>query len=361
MQTIPENRKISPFIVFFLIHSIQVGIGVLGYQKVIAANAGYDAWISVIIAGLITHIIVFLIFKIVQLSGGDIVAANQLAFGKWIGKLFDVIFIIYFCLLAIAVTRTYIEVIQVWMYPKFSTFFFSLLFFILVIYIVSGGIRAVAGAAFFGTVLPAYLVFTFGFTFNYADFRNILPVFDHSMMEMVKSTRDMTLTFLGFETLIVFYPYLKNGNKSKKWAHASLLFTTITYTALTLVSFAFFSEKQLEKTVWATLSMWKIVHLPFVERFEYIGIANWCLVILPNICIAMWCASRIAKRSFHLHQRKTLVILSAICIIGGSLIFDRQQINTLNDITSKVGFYVNFVFIPLLFFMILLMKKVKKK
>ncbi|WP_456273428.1 GerAB/ArcD/ProY family transporter [Bacillus sp. AK031] len=361
MQTIPENRKISPFIAFFLIHSIQVGVGVLGYQRVISGSAGYDAWITIIIAGALTHVVVFIIFKIVQTSGGDIVAANRLAFGKWIGKAIDFLFLLYFCLAAVAVLRSYIEVVQVWMYPRLSTLFFSILFMMLVIYIVNGGLRTVAGAAFFGTVLPAYLVFTFAFTFNYADFRNILPVFDHSLMDMVKSTRDMTLTFLGFETLIVFYPYLKDGNKSKKWVHLGLLLSTFTYTALALITFAFFSEKQLEKTVWATLSMWKIVEMPFVERFEYIGIANWCLIILPNVCIALWCGSRIAKRSFHFSQRKSLIILSAVCVTAASFLMDRNQINTLNDITSKVGFYLNFGFIPLLFFMILIMKKVKKK
>ncbi|WP_421381228.1 GerAB/ArcD/ProY family transporter [Bacillus salacetis] len=361
MKPVPENRKISPFIVFFLIHSIQVGVGVLGYQRIIAKSAGYDAWMAVIAAGILTNFILFLIYKVVQTGGGDLVEANKTAFGKWLGKAFDLVFLLYFCLIAITICRTYIEVVQVWMYPRMASWFFSILFFMLVIYVVNGGLRAVAGTAFFGTVLPAYLILTFGFTFPFSDFRNLFPVWDHSMLDMLKSTRDMTLSFLGYETLLVFYPYISQGEKSKKWAHISLIVTTVLFTLLTLVSFAFFSEGQLEKTVWATLSMWKIVEMPFVERFEYIGIANWCLIILPNVCITLWCASRIAKRSFKMNQRKTLIILSLLCIIVISTIQDRNQINTLNDITSKVGFYLNFVFIPFLLLMILLMKKVKQK
>lgn len=361
MQPVPENRKISPFIVFFLIHSVQIGVGILGFQRIIAKSSGYDAWMSVIIAGLLTNVIVFLIFKIVQSGGGDLTEANRTAFGKWIGKGLDVMYIIYFCLFAVTVCRTYVEVVQVWMYPRFAVWAFTIPFFLLVIYIVSGGLRTVAGVAFFGTVLPAYLVLTFGFTFPFSDFNNLLPVWDHTFLNIVLSTRDMTLSFLGYETLLIFYPYLKNGEKSKKWAHCGLLATTGVYTVLTLISFAFFSEGQLEKTVWATLSMWKIVQMPFVERFEYIGIANWCLIILPNVCIALWCGSRIAKRSFQLHQRKTLIFLSVICVIAISLIKDRNQINILNDLTSQVGFYLNFVYLPFLLFMILLMKKVRKK
>ncbi|WP_409251903.1 GerAB/ArcD/ProY family transporter [Bacillus sp. SCS-153A] len=361
MKPVPKNRQISPFIILFLIHSIQVGVGVLGYQRVIAKSAGYDAWMAVIIAGLLTNIIVFIIFKVVQTGGGDLIEANKTAFGKWFGKFFDTVYLLYFCLIAVTVARTYIEVIQVWMYPRISPLLFAVLFFLLVIYVVNGGLRTVAGVAFFGTVLPAYLVLTFGFTFPFADFRNLLPVWDHTVIDLLKSTRDMTLSFLGYETLLIFYPYISQGDKSKKWAHAGLLLTTTIFTALTLVSFAFFSEGQLEKTVWATLSMWKIVEMPFVERFEYIGIANWCLIILPNVCISLWCASRIAKRSFKWNQRKTLIFLSALCVFAISLLEERNHINTLNDITSKVGFYLNFGFIPFLLFMIFLMKKVRKK
>ena len=361
MHPIPESRKISPFIIFFLIHSVQVGVGVLGYQRIIAKSAGYDAWMSVIIAGLFTNVIVFIMFKLLETGGGDIVSVNKMAFGKWIGKLLDVFFMLYFCLIALTISRTYIEVLQVWMFPKLSTAIFAALFFLLVIYIVNGGLRAVAGVAFFGTVLPAYLVLTFGFTLPFAEFRNLLPVFDHSLLDMLKSTRDMTLTFLGFETLIVFYPYIKDAKKSKKWAHGGLIFSTFIYTCLSLITFAFFSEEQLSKTVWATLSMWKIVEMPFVERFEYIGIANWCLIILPNVCIALWCASRIAKRSFKITQRKTLIILATACVICVSFLADRTQINMLNNITSQVGFYLNFAFIPLLLAIILIKKKVKQK
>ncbi|EDL62736.1 GerAB/ArcD/ProY family transporter [Bacillus sp. SG-1] len=361
MKPVPENRQISPFIVLFLIHSIQVGVGVLGYQRVIAKSAGYDAWMSVIVAGLLTNIIVFIIFKVVQTGGGDLIEANKAAFGKWFGKFFDSVYLLYFCLSAVTVARTYIEVIQVWMYPRISSLFFAILFFLLVIYVVNGGLRTVAGVAFFGTVLPAYLVLTFAFTIPFADFRNLLPVWDHTLLDMMKATRDMTLSFLGYEALLIYYPYISQGDKSKKWAHIGLLITTVIFAALTVVSFAFFSEGQLEKTVWATLSMWKIVEMPFVERFEYIGIANWCLIILPNVCISLWCASRIAKRSFKWNQRKTLIFLSALCVVAISMLQERNHINTLNDITSKVGFYLNFGFIPFLLFMIFLMKKVKQK
>jgi spore germination protein (amino acid permease) len=361
MLSIPDRRKISPTLVYFLILSIQVGVGILGFQRVIALTAGYDSWIAVIIAGGLTHIIMFFIYKVLENSEGDIVSANQIAFGKWIGNIINLFFALYFTVLVVNVVRTYIEVLQVWMYPRLSTWAFALAFMLLVFYIVNGGIRAITGVSFFGIIMPSYLILTYFYTFKYADFRNVLPVFDHSIMEILLATRDMSLTYIGFEALLVIYPFVKKAEKSQKWAHWALLTTTTLYTFITLITFAFFSEKQLERTVWATLSMWKILELPFVERFEYIGIANWCLIILPNACISIWCASRIIKRMTPIKQRHSLIILIIMVIIGTSLLFDRQSINSFNNIVGKIGFYVNFVYIPLLLIILLIMKKVRKR
>ncbi|MCA1055492.1 spore germination protein [Rossellomorea aquimaris] len=361
MLQIPERNKISPGLVFFLVHSIQVGGGVLGFQRIIARNAGYDGWIAVILAGIFTHILMIIMYKLVELGEGDIVSVHALAFGKWLGKIFDMIFVLYFSLLVITILRTYIEVLQVWMYPRLSTFIFSLSFLLLCYYFVNGGVRVITGTAFFGTILPSYLALSFAFTFPYADFRNILPVFDHSLKDILISTKNMSLTYLGYESIVVLYPFIKNAKQSQKYAHWGLFTTTMGYTIIALISFAFFSEKQLEKTVWATLSMWKIVEMPFVERFEYIGIANWCLIILPNVCITLWCASRILKRMTPMKHRHSLVVVSILCLSTLSFFTSRHQVNFLNDWAGRIGFYINFIYLPLLLLLVILMKKVRKK
>ncbi|MCA1065029.1 GerAB/ArcD/ProY family transporter [Rossellomorea sp. AcN35-11] len=361
MQPIPDRRKVSPYLVFFLVHSIQVGGGVLGFQRIISMNAGYDGWISVILAGLFTHVIMVIMYLILVNSEGDLVSAHTIAFGKWIGKIFSFVFVLYFSLLTITILRTYIEVLQVWMYPRLSTFMFALFFLLLVYYIVKGGVRTIAGTAFFGTVLPSYLLLTFAFTFEYADFGNILPVFDHSVKDILLSTKNMSLTYLGYESILILYPFIKDAKKSQKYAHWGLFATTTIYTIIAIISFAFFSMKQLEKTVWATLSMWKIVEMPFVERFEYIGIANWCLVILPNACITVWCASRILKRITPMQHRHTLVIISILCLSVLSLFTDRKLVNTLNDYSGQIGFYITYVYVPILLLLVMFMKKVRNK
>lgn len=358
--SIPDNKKISPFLIFFVLNKMQIGIGVLGFQRIIAKSAGYDAWISIILMGIGIHIILWMMLKMLSIAGGDFLSIHSFIFGKKISKLIGTLFILYFCLLGITILRNYIEIIQVWMFPEMKTFWFAFVFLLLVLYIVYGGFRTVAGVAFFGVVLPLYIVIIFLFTIPFADFTNLLPVFDHTMKEILTSTRDMSLTVIGFEVLLIVHPFIKNPEKSKKWAHFGILFTTLLCLYLAILTFAYFPEEQLQKNIWSTLTMWKIIEFPFVERFEYIGIANWAIIILPNISIALWCASRLTKQIYSIKQKNSLPILAVIVLIGTSLLLTRNHINILLNWVGQIGFYFNFVYIPLLFVTLLIVKKVKK-
>ncbi|QFT88547.1 Spore germination protein YndE [Bacillus sp. THAF10] len=353
MQTIPQRFQVSPFLVFYLIHSTQFGVGALGYQRIIAMSAGYDAWIGIILIGIFTHIVVYMMYKICEKSKGDLASAHRLVYGKWIGQGFNLFFILYFIASTVNVLRTYIEVIQVWLFPDFKTWFFSLFFLLLVYYIITGGFRVITGIAFLGVILPSYLYVMMIIPLEYANFRNILPIFDHSFKDIFLASKDMTLSMLGFETLLIYYPFLKNPEKSKKWAHLGVFVTTFVYVTFALVTFSYFSEGKLAKNIWATLSIWKIIELPFVERVEYIGIANWCLIILPNVCIFLWCASRLAKRMTNLKHRTTLLLLTIIVFILMNQFEDRKLINKLNDYIGQVGFYMLYVYIPLLFLLVI--------
>jgi hypothetical protein len=170
----------------------------------------------------------------------------------------------------------------------------------------------------------------------------------------------MSLSYSGYEIFVFFYPFIKNPEKSKKWTHFGLIFTMILYLYTVFVSFSFYTEEQLSKDIWATLTTFKIVHLPVAERFEYIGIANWCLIILPNVCLALWCATRIFKRTIKLNQRIGVILISVLALIIMMFFKTRGQIDNLNTIVGGVSFLLDYFYIPLLTVILLLVNKLKK-
>lgn len=359
MQKIPEQSKVDHFLVFFLIHSIQVGIGILGFQRSVSEKSGNDAWIAVIIGGLVTHIIVFMIYRILENSKGDLIQVHRMLFGKWLGHCLSLLFIFYFLLFSTTILRNYIEVVRVWIFRDMNQWLFSFVFLVLVYYVISGGFRTVVGVAVLGVVIPFYLYILQFAPLKFADFEQLLPVLDHSVSNILLSSKAMTLSLLGFELLLIYYPFIKNPEKSKKWAHLAVAFSTFIYTMFMIFSLVFFSHEQLGKNVWATLSMLKVVQFSFVERIEYIAISSWLFVILPNICIGLWAASRAGKRIFRIKQRHALLLALGIVFLANGLLTTRAETSEINDITSMVGFYIAYVYIPILFLISLLISKWK--
>jgi spore germination protein (amino acid permease) len=359
MIKIAERFQVSHFLVFYLVHSLQFGIGVLGFQRIIAEKAGRDSWIAVLLSGILVHMSLWMIYRILRGSNGSIVSVQKDIFGKWIGGFLSVILTVYFTLIAITVVRTFIEIVEVWMFPDINVWLFSMVFLVLVFYIISGGFRVVTGICFFGVLLPIYLLLSFLFPLQFSDIRNLFPIFNHSIKDIALSTKDMSLTILGFEALLIYYPFIKNVEQSKKWAHLGVAFTTLIYTYINIITIVYFSEEQLGKNVWATLTLWKIIELPFVERFEYIGIANWIIIILPNICLALWCSSRCLKDTFRINQKYSLLVLLVITYFAVNILETREQISLMNDIHGQVGFYIMFVYIPVIFLLTYIIRKIK--
>ena len=113
--------------------------------------------------------------------------------------------------------------------------------------------------------------------------------------------------------------------------------------------------------LYPTIDIWKIIDFPFMERFEYIGITIWLFVILPNLCLTLWGASRGLKRLMHFNQKITSMIMLLMIYIAGSFLDNYLMINKLNSLLSNFGFFFLCGYIPLLYLLQTIVLKVKKR
>lgn len=343
-----KTSVVSPYFTFFLIHSLQIGVGILGFQRIIIKPAGYDAWISILLIGLATHVVLFFMLKMLE-KDNDLIEIHATCFGKWLGTIFTLCFTLYFILSSLAVLRTYIEVIQVWIFPNITLWHITLIFLFIIYYILAGGFRSVTGICFFSVMLPILVTFFLIFPLQYANFRNVLPIFTHSFTDILKSAKAASLEFLGIEALLLFYPLIRKEKSVKYWAHLGIFFTTVLYLLVALVSFFYFSEGLLNHTIWATLAMLKIIRVPFIQRVEYIIIFLWFLIILPNLCLTIWASCQSVKRSLRIPFKITVPFFLFILYISSLPFTNRDMVNALNAYTSQIGFYLVYVYIPILF------------
>jgi len=357
IQVSPPNM-INAYLLFFVIHSAQIGVGIQGFQRIIYKDAGHDAWISVLLAGIATHIVAFCMIKTLEIYGSnDLYGIQQDIFGKWIGNFLNIIYITYCFVAFLSVLRNYIEVIQAWIFPSIGPWFLSATLLILTIYAFTGGLRVIVGVSFFSIILSLWIFPMLIFPMKFSTVDSLLPILETNISSILKGAQSMTFTIIGFEILNIIYPFIKDKKNVSKYTHIGLLATTIIYLAVMLVSITYYSEGKLLKTIWATLTLFSFISFPFMERFEFVAVCVWMLIILPNLCLYLWAAYRGTLRLVNISSTKFVWIFSILIFTASLLIQTRTQINTINTYFGKVAFYIIFVYPIVLFFIAILKKK----
>lgn len=354
---VKPQDMINVFLVFFIVHTTQIGVGIHGFQRIIYQESKHDAWISVLLIGLASHVIAIVMIKTLEMyDSHDLYGINRDVFGTWIGNFINVLYVFYCSAAFLAILRNYTEVIQTWVFPFLSTWFISATIILLVIYTFLGGLRVIVGISFFSFVFAIWLIFILIFPLQFSIPQSLFPILESEFIDILKGAKAMSLTIVGFEILYIIFPFVKEKEKIAKPVHYGLLVTTLIYLIIILVSLTYFSGEQLSKTIWATLQLFSIVQFPFFERVEFLAVCFWLLIILPNLCLYVWAAHRGLKSMINISAKKFIWLFSCIILVLTIFIKSRIQINSINNIFAQVAFYVVFIY-PLFLYVLALVKK----
>ncbi|WP_353948165.1 GerAB/ArcD/ProY family transporter [Sporolactobacillus sp. Y61] len=363
--TINETHQISPMSVFFIPHTMQVGIGLLSYQQIASHHSGQDAWLAILIGGLTSLVLMWLILRLLenerQYGRADLFSMHRRLFGKWLGHTLSLVMMAHVFLYAVVFLRSYLEILQVWIFPQLSLISFSAPFCLLIWYIVKGGIRTVGGVCFLSFIylIPIYL--STAFAVPQLHFSNLMPVFDHHPMSLLASAYDTTGIFLGYELILYFYPFIKRPELTGKFAFFSLLTTLYLYIILMIVGIAFFSPGQLDVNIWPTVSLWKSITFPLLEHVDMIHIVFIVWLLIPSVSMSAWIVSRGMKQIIPVFKQKYALILVLIALTACTMMVrNGEQVKWINILYDRTGFFIVYLYIPFLFLYQWLISKVRR-
>ncbi|GGB56045.1 GerAB/ArcD/ProY family transporter [Virgibacillus dakarensis] len=359
---VKANLRIRAFYLFFVIGSIQIGVGVMGSPMYVFREARQDSWISIIIAYIFILFVLFVMLRILrQYDNADIFGIQVDLFGKWLGMALGTFYIIYFFVTLLTVLVTYIEVIQIFIFPEISSLVLGVLLLSLVIYSVLGGIRVIIGVVFLFFFLAHWLLLLLYEPARNIELDHFRPVLNASVMELLKGSRETVFTFAGFEILFIIYPFIQNKKQAGRpvywgttWAAAIVFINTV-------ISIGYFSPQRMEEMEWSVLSLFKIVKFPFIERFDYIVVAEWMMVTLPNMILLMWVITYGLKRMYKVPQKITLYVSAGILFVLCGFVTYHYWIMNLTDALSNIAFWVVYIYPLILLPLVILKKKLRKR
>ncbi|MFD0669973.1 GerAB/ArcD/ProY family transporter [Cohnella sp. GCM10027633] len=347
-STISPKHTVSPYLVFALVHTMQFGFGFLFMSVQPIRYAGQDAWIAVLLSGVSFHVVLWMMYRILNRHDTDLIHIHRRLFGRYAGAFLNFIFAAYFLTIAVHHLRLYIEIVQVWIFPDLRTWTLALVLLLIVYYLVSGGFRVVVGICFL-SLLHHILGICWFFPGPFFHVGNMLPMMDHSLSELLKASKELTFPFLGVEMLFFYYPFIKNAKKSEKWAHWGNATSTVYYLAQIFFSLFLFKYEELRTLIWPELIKFTFVMFPFVDHFEFIGVTSWILRFVPIAGLCLWASSRIVKLDFKAKQTTALPILLALALVAVCFIPGRDGVEATQIAVTRIGFGIVYFYVPLLF------------
>ena len=354
---IKKDLRIRAFQLFFIMVGIQIGVGILGAPRYIFEKSHQDAWVSVLIAFVYMLIVLWTMFLILgQYENADIFGIQVDIFGKWFGKLLGTIYIVFFAAELLSVLLSYIEAIQVFLFPTMPSFVMGLLLLVLVVYSVIGGIRVVVGVVYLFVLLTPWIIILLYDPITRMEFAHFQPMFEASITDLLKGARTTSYTFLGLEILFVIYPFIDNKEDAKLPAYLGVSASAFLVLFATVISIGYYSPYDFDLMDWPVLSLFKSVSFSFMERFDYLIIVEWMMITIPTMILLMWAITYGTKRLYAIPQKTTLYVFAFLLLAIASVINKDYKIAKISDVISQVGFWIVFVY-PLVLLPVVLIKK----
>ncbi|WP_139491400.1 GerAB/ArcD/ProY family transporter [Brevibacillus dissolubilis] len=307
-----KYKKLNPYHVFFLINNTMVGQGLLSISHALSP-VGYNQYWIPFLLGVVTQLVLIPMYWLgMRYPEDNLYVINERLLGKWLGKLVNLVFLIYLIMVFAAVTHNYLRLVQAVTMPDRTMYPALIAILFVSCYIVLGGIKLVARFCMLGFFFTAWMMVYLHWGIQKGEFSHMLPLFNVNMRDVWQASYQAYESFFGYELLLVYFPYIVQQKRSLLHVSGGLWLTVLVYTGVSLVSVVYFSEWQLENLRYPVLNLFKAVELTFVERIENFGIALWVFLVLSTAAPYLWAAKK-AMDAVMSHNRRIHLYVILVC------------------------------------------------
>lgn len=347
---IQAKNKITLMQYILLIHSVQMGVGVLTLPRVLAEKAGTDGWISILICWVLTTAASLLIVQIMKRSpNGTILDLITSYFGKWIGKLSALLFALYFAFLATTIFIREALFIGAWILPFTEEYMLLLLLSIPSYLIIRKNISILSRYGELVFFMTLWTVVFYVIPLKYGNWLHLLPVFKEGWEPIVSGVQTAMFSFTGFEIAFFLYPYLQNKNRASMGIVISNTLSLFAFLLITIGAFIFYSPDEITIYNEPTINIFKVLEFKFIERLEIVFFSFYIFVmsttVLPLMYFTVFCTSQLLGKKDHSRHAAWYLLLVLAYVVIFPPTFERNTY--LQHLIDHVSLVVAYLF-PLL-------------
>ncbi|MCX7843118.1 MAG: spore germination protein [Clostridia bacterium] len=338
-----------------------MGTAIITLPVLIAMHAPRDAWMAAIIfiiGGICISFVIRALSR--RFPDYDFAECVEKVFGKWLGKLLLVVFLVWIS------HTTYFVLYQINIFtrltllPNTPLIVIELLFIAPVVFALYAGIERLARTSQFIFMLTIGIVFIlYIFHISDANFENLLPILDDGIYNVVRSGL-APLAWAGEIMFVLFFvPNIKNSEKTGLYS----MLTIILIGVGGILNESFYTLVFGELRQYLSSPFYSIVRYIrptlFIERFDIlfasIELTGNFIKLGVFIFVIVFCLSRILG----LKSYRPLILPAVILLIAGIELFPLKQAELISFLDGVFPFYT----IPLLYglpLLTLIVAKIRK-
>lgn len=299
-----EGKQISLIQFIFLIHGVQMGVGILTLPRDLAEKAGTDGWIAIIIGWFISTASSLIIIQIMKRNpNGTILDLLTHYFGKWVGKLWTIIFSLYFAFLGLVTFTREAVFIQAWILPRTKIYLVILLLSVPTYILARNNIQILGRYAVLVFIMTLWTMFFYLLPLKNAHVLNLFPIIKDGWYPIFTAINTTIFTFVGFEIAFFLYPFLKNKQTASLGIVIANTISMFAFLSVTIAAFVFFSPDEITRYNEPTIILLKVIEFQFIERLEVVLFSFYLFVmsttVVPLIFISVFCTSEFLGKREH--------------------------------------------------------------
>ncbi|TQR20333.1 GerAB/ArcD/ProY family transporter [Psychrobacillus vulpis] len=314
-----NNRKIlNGYHVIFLTQSTMIGTGILSLPQRLS-SLGYSQAFVPLLFGVIASISLLpMIWISSQYKNDNLFTINEKLLGKPFGKSVNLFIVVHFTLFLAGIISNYMHLIQTTALSEQSSTIPVFFLLLLLIYIVSGGIKSIARFCTITFFLTIPMLYFLRWAIEKGELSHLLPLFNFNGSQFLDALKKGYISVLGYELIMFYFPYIINQKKALKHSLIGLWISIILCFITTLVSVIYYSEWQLKNIEYSVLHLFKAGEFTFIERIDIIGITFWIFLILSSAATYLWSAKkgidslRAKKKNYHTYLITLAIFLFVV-------------------------------------------------
>ncbi|MBD8068045.1 GerAB/ArcD/ProY family transporter [Bacillus sp. PS06] len=360
------TEKISLWQLFILIFVFEIGSAVV---VDIGSEAKQDAWIAILLAsGIGIALIIFYVFILKKKEGLNLFEILAFCFGKYIGKLLSLLYIIYFFYIAARVMRDFGELIVSTIFEVTPIEILSITIMLVIIYMLYLGIEVLGRTSeiflpyvfLFILLVGSFILFTGEMHFN-----NLRPIMADGFGPIIKGIFPSLMTF-PFGELVAFMviiPYVTQFKNAKKVSIYAVSFTGLMLSFTSVILIATLGAEMKGRATFPLLSAAREISLlHFIERVDLVVVFVVMFGIIVKVSILFFAGLKGLEHVFSIPYRMFIFPMATI-VAYISIIISHNFAEHIQEGLKFVPFYLHLPFqyvIPMLITPILLWKTSRK-